>query len=60
MRHLTISFIMFLIANQSELRQKLFVIEEKIKNIFQTQFESTSISFKFEELKIESFLNSSL
>lgn len=46
-------------SNESELRQKLFVIEEKIKNIFQTQFGSASISFEFEELKIESFFKNS-
>lgn len=46
-------------SQESELRQKLSVVEDKIKNIFQTQFGSASISFEFEELKIESFFKNS-
>ncbi|OTG91098.1 ATP-dependent nuclease [Acinetobacter sp. ANC 3813] len=46
-------------AQESELRQKLFVVEERIRSIFQTQFGSASISFEFEELKIESFFKNS-
>lgn len=46
-------------SGESELRKKLCVVEEKIKNIFQTQFGNASISFEFEELKIESFFKNS-
>jgi len=46
-------------AQESELRQKLFIVEEKIRSIFQTQFGSAAISFEFEELKIESFFKNS-
>lgn len=44
---------------ESELRQKLLVIENKIKDIFKSQFGAAAISFEFEELKIESFFKNS-
>ena len=39
----------------SELRKKIAVIEQKVKNTFKEQFGQADIHFKFDELKIDAF-----
>lgn len=43
----------------SELRQQIGKIEQKVQRIFTKQFAQASIRFQFEELKIESFFKNS-
>lgn len=42
----------------SELRQKIAVVEQKVKRIFTEQFGQADIHFRFDELKIDSFFKS--
>jgi len=42
----------------SELRQKIAVVEQKVQHIFTEQFGQAHIHFRFDELKIDSFFKS--
>lgn len=42
----------------SELRQKIAVVEQKVQRIFTEQFGQADIHFRFDELKIDSFFKS--
>jgi hypothetical protein len=42
----------------SELRQKIAVVEQKVQDIFTEQFGQAHIHFRFDELKIDSFFKS--
>ena len=42
----------------SELRQKIAVVEQKVQHIFTEQFGQADIHFRFDELKIDSFFKS--
>lgn len=42
-------------SDTSSLRKELATVENKIKEVFESQFGSAKIAFEFEELKIESF-----
>ncbi|OSI06718.1 putative ATP/GTP-binding protein [Neisseria animaloris] len=42
-------------SSESELRQQIAVVEQKVKRIFTEQFGQADIYFKFDELKIDSF-----
>ena len=42
-------------SQESGLRKELLIVEDKIKQVFESQFGLAKIAFEFEELKIESF-----
>ena len=42
----------------SELRQKIAVVEQKVQRVFKEQFGQADIHFRFDELKIDSFFKS--
>ncbi|MCX0499221.1 ATP-dependent nuclease [Erwinia billingiae] len=40
---------------ESELRQKISTVEDKVREVFSSQFGNANISFMFEELQVENF-----